>query len=516
MNRWGRVAIGALVGAILTLFLHPGSARFLRTAFVETGPSIRLSDSEWIPDNLGILPIPENTLQASLWMQSGAERLAEGKKIEPADLERLVQVAEGSARGEPQNAFWLQMDAVFLWELGRKEQARQRWEHASRASSYNDYQSRRLDRLMRELEAYDGGPMAWHAAAAYYRRSTATARTVEWLCRGLFERDIRRSADELALRLATVRNGRLLRDGSRSIAVGVYGAEMVEFSCAPVGVPRSSPREQILSRYALVNALREAGLRQEATETDGAFQSNDAWLALTRPTRAIESAGTLAGIALSTAVVAGVCLGLSLLGLGVFGLASLMEAHPKLQRFLSPPWTPGIGLLLGVCLYVQTGLILAAAAVTLCFAFVAFEPTTPRKSPPHRMRFGFRFAVIVLAVCFILLLGGFWAGLTAPAYEIVGHLPIHVDLFGGNTILPSLAVLVFSMLFLAAPGWAIVDRISTPFAIVQTLREFGRRVFWIGFLASLAAAPAAVYVDNQVRSTLHALVANEPAHYLLQ
>jgi len=488
----------------------------LKTAFVETGPSKRLSNSPWLTDNLDVLPNPTDTLQASLWMQAGAEQLASGKRLSAADLRRLVQVAEGASRGEPENAFWIQMAAVFHWELGNREIARQRWLRSGASAYYSDYQSQRLGRLMRELAANDGGPMAWHAAAAYYQRTTAMARTVEWLCRGLFERNVSPSTDVLALRLATVRNGRLLRDGSRSIPVGVYGAEMVEFSCTPIGSALTSPRQQILSRYALVNALRLAELRQEASDTDEAFQSNDAWLALTRPRHAGETAGTYAGIGFATAVTGGVLLGTSLLGLAVIALAMLFRSAPVMQRLLRPPWAPAFGVLTGLCLYVQTGLILAAASVTLCFAFTAFEPPNPRIGSRRPMRIGIRITIGVLAILFLLLLGGFWAGLTAPALEIVEHLPLHVELFGGNTILPSLAALVFSMLFLVAPGWAIVDRIPTAEAVVATLFEFGRNVFWFGFIAGLAGTVAAAILDNQVRSTMNGLVANEPAHYLLQ
>lgn len=516
MNRLGRTAAGALVGIVATILIHPASRRFVLLPFLDLGPSVQMDRTEWLPSNLGVLPSPQDTLQASLWMQVGAEMITQRKPIEPEDLNRLIAVAEASSQGEPENAFWLQMKSVFLWESGRREEARQAWIHASLALSWNDYQSRRFEHLRSELEAIDGGPMAWHSAAAYFRRSTAMARTIDWFCRSLFERSGLDPEEEMAIRLATVRNGRLLRDGSRSIAVGVYGAQLVEYSYAPVGASRASPRQQLLSRDSLVNAVRRLRLPAEAAQIDEAFQSNDAWLALTRPQQARANATEPAVYSVITAGAPGVLLGLSAIGFLLLGAVRLLEVFPRSHRFFRPPWTPALGVLVGVWLYLQSGLILAAVAATLCFSFVAFEPANPRKRLPNRMGFGFRLAVFGLTILFIVLLGGFWIGLTTPSLEVVTYLDYPASLLSGNQVLLSLAVLVFAMLFLAAPGWAIVDRIPTPYATVLTLREFALRLAWVSLAACIVAAPIAVYVDNQVRTHMGVLMANEPAHYLLQ
>ena len=134
-----------------------------------------------------------------------------------------------------------------------------------------------------------------------------------------------------------------------------------------------------------------------------------------------------------------------------------------------------------------------------------------------------------------MLIGGFWLGISAPCQEILPNLRVPVDtaldkeinfldeaikfmqaILGGNTLLLSLAALVLSLLLLAAPGWAIVERVPTPFATVVTLREFSRRLFWGAMIAAVIATPLAVYLDNQVQESMTVLLTNEPARYLLQ
>ena len=120
MNRLRRIGIGALAGAVATLVIHPISRRYVLTPFLDLGPSAQLARSEWLPRNLQVLPAPADTVNASLWMQSGAEILATSRSISPKNLSRLIEVARAAALGEPENAYWQQMDTVFLWYSGRR------------------------------------------------------------------------------------------------------------------------------------------------------------------------------------------------------------------------------------------------------------------------------------------------------------------------------------------------------------------------------------------------------------
>lgn len=515
MNRLRRIGIGALLGAVLTLAIHPISRRYVLTPFLEIGHSEAMSKTIWLPRNLNVLPVPRDTLIASVWMQTGAEMLVAGREIPPGDLERLIEVAEASAKGDPDNGFWPQIDAVFLWKAGKKDRAMQQWFRASHATQWNDYQSHRLQRVKQDLQAVDGGPMSWHAAAAYFQRSTATPRSIEWMLRAFFKLKLS-EPDAVQLRLATLRNGRLIREGARSVVVGDYGASMIELAAMPFSVqPKGTPKEQLLARYAFVASIRPFGERI-VEEVDDAFRTNDAWFALAVPTQAQESARNHSAAAILLACTPGILLGIALIGLALRGIVFLFEEMPKSQALLQPPIAPILGIFAGIALYMQTGLALAAIAVAMCFGFLAYEPARVRKHRPERLGTGFSVAVLILSVLFAILIGGFWLGISAPSQEILPHLKFPIEAFGGNTLLLSLAALVLSLLLLAAPGWAIVERVPTPFATVVTLREFSRKLFWGAIIASVIATPMAVYLDNQVQESMTVLLTNEPARYLLQ
>lgn len=518
MERPGRIAIGALLGAMVTLAAHPLSKNYVLTPYTDVGSSRTIRESTWLAKNLTVLPEPENTLQASLWMQVGAELLMKGESIDRDDLDALAEVAGAAARSEPDNAFWLQMRAVFEWNADKLEAAVASWKQASTALQWNDFQSLRLEEVRRELGESAGGDMGWQFAAAYYQRSVAPARTIEWVARLFFLKLDLADREELELRLATVRNGRLLRDGARSVVLGGYGANLVEYSCAPIGAQTTgvTPRQQILSLDALIASMRQVGYDEEVLEVDLAFRENDAWFALTKPAQAIEQAQRLAGYSILVAGISGVLFGLAGLGTLFLGLSWLFDRFPNLQKVLGPPYAPVLGVIFGVAIYWQTGLVLAAVAVSLCFGFLSYEPLRARKRIPERMRFGFKLIVRALAFLFVLFVGSFWIGLTTPAEELIDHLALPLELFGGNTIFLSLAVLVLSLLLLAAPSWAIVDRIPTPVATVRTLREFAWSMT-IGCLAmGVVAAPLAVYADREIQEVASKILVNESAHYLLQ
>lgn len=510
--------MGALIGAVATLAVHPLSQRYVLSPFRDIGPSATLDASPWLANNLTVLPEPQNTLQASLWMQVGAENMTEGRTISPENLKSLIAVASAAARGDPENSFWLQMKAVFQWNAGQEEEAVASWKQASLALHWNDYQSRRLEAVRQELAREDGGGMGWQYATAYYQRSMAPARTIEWVARLFFQKLRLSTEEELSLRVATVRNGRLLRDGSRSISVGGFGANLVEYSCAPIGAQsgRSSPREQILSLDALIASLREEGMEDAVAEVDESFRTNDAWFALTQPVQAMENARRTSGWSILSSTAPGIFFGLAAVGLLIWALAWLFETVPVLQKIIGPPYAPAIGVLAGVSLYVLTEIVLAAIAVALCFGFLSYEPTRTRKKIPEQMRLGFRWIVRTLAVLFVAMLGSFWLGLTTPAEELVPKLGLPLEVFGGNSIFISLAVLVLSLLLLTAPSWAIVERIPTPIATVRTFREFASAVVFGGLLAGIVATPVAVFADNQIQDSMSKILANEPAHYLLQ
>jgi hypothetical protein len=515
MNRFSRIGIGALSGALITLSLHPLSQRYVLTPYLDVGSSAAMARTVWLPRNLDVLPAPKDTLIASVWMQAGAELLARGDKLKEDEILRLLAVAGAASEGDPDNAFWPQMEAVYLWQAGQKEKALESWHRAARCIQWNDYQSRRLDKVREELLAADGGRMSWHSAAAYFQRSSAAPGQIVRVARAFFEGLRQDPAHELQLRLTTLRNGRLMRDGSRSVLIGEFGKSLLDLSAAPIGVKtQTTPRQQVLARYELVEAARTVG-NEVAVEVDEAFRENEAWTALAAPDKAIRTAREYAALSILTACLPGVFLGLGLVGLLLRGLVAIFERYPRTQAVLQPPLASGLGVLAGLALYVQTGLTLAAIAVAMCFGFLAYEPAKIRRHRPDRLRGGISLLVVLLAMLFAAFLALFWLGLCSPAIELLGNLELPVEPFGGNTLFLSLALLVLCLIFVVAPAWGSVEKVPTPFATVLTLREFSRRLFWGAVIAGVLAAPAAVYLDNRLGDSIDVILANEPAHYLL-
>src|SRR5262245_60714781 len=137
MSRLQRILIGALAGSLLTLILHPASRRYILTPFLDIGSAEQLYISPWVPRNLGVLPVPNDTLNASLWTQAGAELLDSGKSLDSKRLAQLIEVCQASASGEPDNAYWRQMEAAFLWEARRQAEALAAWKQGALCGRWN-------------------------------------------------------------------------------------------------------------------------------------------------------------------------------------------------------------------------------------------------------------------------------------------------------------------------------------------------------------------------------------------
>ena len=246
-----RAWLGAALGAILTLALHPLSRPYITSVFVlRAPPGLRFRDEPTTanghqPDLLDsplpqayppVLFRPQNRFDASVWLQVAAEKLIHHVRFQPDEIPNVIQVSRAASDSEPDNAFWLQMEAVFLREHNELAEAKRVWLRASHCASWNDLQTSYLSDLGNKLAANTQSDFAWQWAFVYYLRSTAAARAIANFARAINPSAGLGTDSGLQLRYATLVNGELLRKGSRNLEVGQIGATMMEIASHPPGL----------------------------------------------------------------------------------------------------------------------------------------------------------------------------------------------------------------------------------------------------------------------------------------
>lgn len=510
-----RILIGAALCALAVLLVHPRS-RGLYTVYVHGyGFSPELSRSVLLARNLNVLPVPVSELDGAIWMQVGVEKELRRRSLKQADLKSLCVVADHFARKDPDNAFWLQMGAVFYGISGNDSTADERWRRAAACARWEDYQTDRLNQLASVLQREFGAEMAWQKAYAIHQRSAAAARAIEIYGRSRLTKADLETPMGLDLRFTALRNGVLLRDGAGSLEGGRHGIRLVECSALPILVlEQYSPHALQLARMQLANNLDALGRREDAAFAREAFQKNEAWLAITslhdpNVDRTEYAVGSVAAAVLPGASLICAAIG-ALLALSGYFFRIKKKLHPVLQ----PPYAQAIGVGIALAAYAITSMALLSLTLALCFAFASYQPERSRSKPPSYLGPFFRFTLIVLATVFFLLAAAFVSGLTTPAIEVFTAMEAPSEYFNGQTLPLALSALVLSLVLLVGPSWAMVLRIPTPEVLGRALQELGVAVLYLGLVGAIALAPAALALDARFGSRLDRLLDSEPAYYL--
>jgi hypothetical protein len=499
----------------------------LLTTLLHWGNSVTFSKSDLLLENYQVLPIPDDLNEASLWMLAGVKKIAMREIISSGDFDKLIAVAHQAGDRDPDNAYWRQMEAVFLqhslkvFKHSPAETARLHqellncWITAAKRKRWDDYQTGRIKSVQQQLASEFGGPAAWQFAAVYSKRSTDAVLAIQAVGRDLLRSADPKSSSFLLLRYYTLINGKLLRDGARSLVIGECGASMVEFASYPNDLKYPPPpRKLVFARTALYNELWKGGYKDQARDVDLAFKDNEGWLALTGRADIPVKTEQLRIASLITVSVPGALLIVSLFGGILWGLSSILKARPKLLKVVEPPIAPVIGLVLAVVLYAVTRLFLASIAVCACFGFLAFTPTHERSKAPEQMGPVFELTVFALSVVMAVLGVVFVLGMATPGCQVLADFDAPKELYGGSTLLLGLCGIVLGLLLLAAPCWGMIQRIPTPAVVVLALRQFGRGLFLGALALAIVITPVAVFADNVVRLELQHIVGNEPLYYL--
>lgn len=517
MTPFGRIALGALIGSLLTLAIHPSSRPFLGMSLFHLGRSETMSGHPLLQENIGVLPYPGDAMKAAIWMEVGANRINRRLEIKTADLRALIRVANAAGQSDPNNAFWPQMEAVFRRQAKDIEGTLECWHLASRRLTWNDYQSNRLLMVRTELEHEFGGEQAWQSARLFYSRTDASAAAIERLAGYLTGRSQANSVEDLEFRMATLRNGVLVRNSSRSLKIGLYGVNMIEFSSYNSRrMIETSPKKLLISRYELINKLRARRLDEEVQVARTAFESNEGWLAMTgrdEPQRqiwwltmsAVNSAAIPSALLLS-AVVTGV----------IWGIAALILKRPKLHGILRVPLAPLLGISTAMLVYSFTEFWPLSITIVLTIAFAAFSPATQKKSVPGSFGPMFVFVNGLLGFVFAALVAFFIGGLLSPTVETLPHLNIPAEYFGGGTLPLALGGIILCLVLIVATLFAFVERVDTPIVALSAYRTFGKFASLSFLLLCVVATPVAVALDNRIEPVVSMILQNEPNYYVLQ
>lgn len=520
MSRFARAYYGAAVGALLSLLLHPASRPYLIGPLTSWGPTQARAATQWIPDNLATLPAPrsERDLDTmALWMQAGAEAILRKRTLTKEDSAKLVQVATVAAEQEQNNAFWPQMKAALLEELGQHDAALREWRRASLRETWNDRQSSRLLHIRREIASETGTYQAWQLQTVYGLRSPATAQAIVRYAKHLLQSVGMESKADLQIRYATLLNAELMRDGSRYMEAGLMASDLMEAASYPQGMTIiTNHRRLVLARQEFYHAMRDAGMGTEASNVHQAYRNNDAWVALTDEFHDGSEMRTWSLAALGAAVLPGIALGMAFFGAFLWLAGLAVRRSPALQKVLQPPLAPILGVLVAVGIYLLTELPLAAVTGVLCFAFLVFTPSHERTKPPQDLGPLFGFTMFLLGFALFLSLGAFLVGVSTPGAHTLASLDVPRDYYSGSTLFLGLSGILLGLMLLAAPTWAMIEHVATPVVVSMALKNLGSGLCAICLGLTVLTAPLAVYADRQIGDTLQKVVENEPNYYLLR
>lgn len=512
MSPWRRALLGGALGSLLVLLIHPLSRAYYLSA-LHVGDSRFLLSTQLLPENVRRLPEPKAASEAAYIFLVAAEAEQRAEKLAKKDYTRLYRLAEAWTQSDPDNAFWRQMQSIYLMRLHRESEAIDRWQRAARALKWDNYQNARLHSIVDGLTSESGAPLGWHWAVAYSSRSQAIARQIVRHARVM--KDLRPSDEPLGLELryATLLNGVLLRDGARSNATGLAGHEIVEIASYPERFTiELSQKKLILARQALSNRFRDEGRPDEAARADDGFRDNDAWIALVRPESIPDHVENLT----TTALLASGFPGIALMLVGTGALIALLgwgvERSPRLQLAFATPVAPVLGLVLAALTFWATELVFPSLWVVLCFTFFAFAPEHTRRIEPRELGPTFRFVLGILAIAFIGLAALFLLGLSAPGIRLMPILGVPREYSTGSTLVLGLTGIVFGLVLLTAPVWGIVQKFPPPRLAGLALREFGIGVMSISLLLAIVGGPVCVALDRNVRENLSKLTQNEPLY----
>ncbi len=515
MNLTTRIVLGAALGAILALILHPVSRPYFAAAW-HFGDSRVLRTTTLLPENVKELPLPTTAVEAAYWISVSADYDRIHRVLKKIELTQLLRIAQENGKQDSQNGFWGQIESVYLFRLGRLQESRRAWIKASNCLKWNDLQWDRLSTIQKRLAIETGGTAGWQWGYLYERRSPAVAQMISRHAAMLREKTPVQ-LDNLEIRVASIRNGAMIRDGGRESRIGMIGASMVEEATHPPEL-RETPSQRMLlvARLGFLNELRESELSEHADRVQRIFRSNESWIALASSDANRDETRWLQLISLLCSVIPGVALIVSAIGVLLACAGRFLELSTKFQAIFSPKFAPFFGAGLAAATYLATRMWIASLLVVLCLGFYTFAPQKPINDLPKDLGPMFRFTLVVLGLAFASVLTLFFGGLSAPGIRLGPHVGFQADYGAGSPEMLGIGAVILGLVLMTAPTWALARRMSAPKIAGLAVREFGLGVFSFFLLIAIVGGPIAVFVDLKVQGSLANIAENEPTYYLIQ
>lgn len=513
-----RAFYGALVGALSVLLIHPYSRPYLLQGVWFLGDSHFLRSTTALADNIETLPEPRSLEDASLWVVTACERELAGKKLTNKQAILMVEVVQAAAEIDPDNAFWKQSEAVFQRRLGNDEAAVEAWTRASIASRWNDYQNKRLEAVLEGLEREAGRNIAWHYSIVEARKSAAAQRAALLFARQILRGD---RVDDFDLRLATLRNGRLVRDGSKSVEGALMGTETIELAayCSStdawglhgVGGP-ITPRMLINAREEFVRMAFYSGPQVES-EIKDAFREDDAREAFLNVAVIDENRHNLMMGSVLTAALPGALVSIGILGAAVYLLGHFVTVSKRIQTFFELPWVLIAGAVGAGGVYWATGLFFPSLWAALLLWSFGPRLGNQRQAAPRGLGSAYVVTIVALAIGFSTVLAYYFVARSLPGQYVLGG---SAGLSLTDSSVLALAVIVASLVLFTAPVWGFIARIPASALVGRSLSGFGASLCLGCFALGVVLVPVAIGIDRSVGNSLSKSFQNEPSFYLTQ
>lgn len=511
MTPTGRAFLGAALGAVITLCLHPASRPFM------IGLSVRVSPElirDCVDSNAKKVVEPTNLAQAGLWMQLSAARIRHVNRLTEKERDSLLKIATVASSQDISNAFWYQMEAILLDDAGRTDKAALAWIQASKRVKWDDYQLQRLQQSRNAISDITGGTQAWQLAYLYGARSDDVSFCLERVVKHLLANAPFETPAGLELRFATLVNGDLVRQNARSTKTNIAATNITELAAFPSAyVDTVSPKRLWTGQNTIIvnldKVLKKPFYAERARKI---FSNTESWRALTvRDTNESDVAFSAFGSIIS-ATIASASLVIGAIGTLIWLLGQFVEW--RLARSKEIHWgvAAGIAVVLGGFVFFLTNYLPAAFAVALCATFLTVAPDRSRSVRPADLGplFSFMGALLGL-ICSIMLITYFVAS-TPMAILILPNFGVPSD-YLDTPVLAGLASVMFGLVLLMAPFWAIVHRVGTPYVLSLILKKFGSFMAVLGLTLSVILGPLCFYADRRLEHTLYEFVTNEPVHY---
>lgn len=512
MNVFGRVAIGAALGALATLLLHPASRNRLYSGLFNWGPSPVTQQGPELLANIDRLPQPRSIDDASLWMEAGALRILARRTTTVKEWQSFIRTARAGAELEPDNAFWPQMEAVFSLSRGDRPTGWTHWRAAARRTRWDDGQTRRLEKYAQKLQQAHGRA-SWVYIPAYDARTTNTSRVIEWFARDLVRATNLDRSRDLELRHATVVNGRLMREGARSIRVGEVALAIVELSSYPPDLLSiTSPRKLLIARSDLYHALLSQKWEVRAEEVDRAFRENDGWFGFPTGQEA-ETGARLVGFSVLVANSSGtISIAIALLGVALRLFGGLLNRHdltakPRVGSVALAAIVAAVPVWTLTASWLPTALLAASIISLLATPEHIRSRATVNAGYLHSFSLGVVGLGLVLALAVSVLIG------TTPGYESLNSIPWITELLSNPQEAISVAVILLAIFVGMSPAFAWVHRFSTLQIVTRSADRLGRALVVVGVVVAIVSAPIALVTDRELGNRLAQLVNNEPVYY---